>query len=574
MLEQPSDSDSDDGGAVIFIEPPLEPPTAASDEDSDHSDEEAAGDVLHLPARILQAPAHMTVDLESDWDTEDEIPLAHFAKTNLPRYKPGKDWTEKNPAFIIPGPQQKIQPSKDDFLRETLKTPIDAFRIFLSEKFIEEMCRQTQIYAGQKGDHNFNIGLDEFLTFVGILIFSGYHKLSSKRDYWSNEEDLHCPLVADSMRRNRFEDILRFLHCADNSKMKGQDSMYKVRPIFQFMNEAFKATDLPNNLCVDETILPYFGHHGAKQFIRGKPVRYGFKLWCIGDATGYIYHAEPYCGKSTRVVDRGLGQGPNVVLSLLDQCSPSPGTKIYFDNLFTSTSLLMELSKRQLGGTGTMRENRVHPCMQLPEKKKFAKEPRGTWVTRSEGDLLIVRWQDNAPVTVLSNCDALEPLKTTSRYSRAQKKNITVPMPSLISSYNKEMGGIDLNDQFQAQYRTGIRIKKWWWPFFRWAIDEAVVQGWLLFRRCGHDFTLKQFRRQVAVSLLKMFGEPKRSSGPRASTSLQSAAMCIAKDNKGHLIVKGEKKYARCRVCQRRTIYICCKCNVSLHPECFLTYHT
>jgi hypothetical protein len=29
---------------------------------------------------------------------------------------------------------------------------------------------------------------------------------------------------------------------------------------------------------VDEVMIPYFGRHGSKQFIYGKPIRYGYKV--------------------------------------------------------------------------------------------------------------------------------------------------------------------------------------------------------------------------------------------------------------------------------------------------------
>ena len=29
---------------------------------------------------------------------------------------------------------------------------------------------------------------------------------------------------------------------------------------------------------MDEVMIPYYGRHSAKQYIRGKPIRYGFKV--------------------------------------------------------------------------------------------------------------------------------------------------------------------------------------------------------------------------------------------------------------------------------------------------------
>jgi hypothetical protein len=54
----------------------------------------------------------------------------------------------------------------------------------------------------------------------------------------------------------------------------------------------------------------------------------------------------------------GLGQGPNIVLQLLEKASLLPGSELFFDNLFTSFHLLDSLSARNIAGTGTVRQNR------------------------------------------------------------------------------------------------------------------------------------------------------------------------------------------------------------------------
>ena len=80
-------------------------------------------------------------------------------------------------------------------------------------------------------------------------------------------------------------------------------------------------------------------------------------------------HLEPYCGKFTNIPDYGMGQGPNVVAGLVEKGEVCGGTKLYFDNLFSSMPLLDWLSSRGIGGTGTMRMNRV-AAIPLPEKKR------------------------------------------------------------------------------------------------------------------------------------------------------------------------------------------------------------
>ena len=113
--------------------------------------------------------------------------------------------------------------------------------------------------------------------------------------------------------------MLSCLHFRDNAKMDN-DSFYKVRPIFDIMNQtSAKWSTREGKYSVDEMMVPYFGRHSAKQFIRGKPIRYGFKIWALCTSTGAGVWYEPYCGRDTKILDEGLGQGPNVVIDLVSK---------------------------------------------------------------------------------------------------------------------------------------------------------------------------------------------------------------------------------------------------------------
>ena len=47
-------------------------------------------------------------------------------------------------------------------------------------------------------------------------------------------------------------------------------------------------------------------------------------------------------------------------MGLIDHANVSPGDHIFFDNLFTSIPLMIELSQKGIGGCGTMRQNRYY----------------------------------------------------------------------------------------------------------------------------------------------------------------------------------------------------------------------
>jgi Transposase IS4 len=53
----------------------------------------------------------------------------------------------------------------------------------------------------------------------------------------------------------------------------------QVRPIIDNLNKASsKWHGGAEKFSVDEVMVPYYGRHGSKQYIHGKPVRYGFKV--------------------------------------------------------------------------------------------------------------------------------------------------------------------------------------------------------------------------------------------------------------------------------------------------------
>ena len=74
------------------------------------------------------------------------------------------------------------------------------------------------------------------------------------------------------------------------------------------------------------------------------------------------------------------------------------------------------------------------------------------------GSNMIVRWCDNAIVSVASNCQLSNSSRLISRWSRKQKKRVDVPMPHMTDSYNRSMR-VDLFDQFVVKYYTCIRRK-------------------------------------------------------------------------------------------------------------------
>ena len=54
-------------------------------------------------------------------------------------------------------------------------------------------------------------------------------------------------------------------------------------------------------------MIPYFGNHSFKIFIRGKPIRFGYKKWIFASSCDYPLKFETYVGASEMRRDQLLG---------------------------------------------------------------------------------------------------------------------------------------------------------------------------------------------------------------------------------------------------------------------------
>jgi hypothetical protein len=415
--------------------------------------------------------------------------------------------------------------------------------------------------------------------FIGILFLSGYHRLPRERLYWSLDEDVKVKLVSNAMSRNRFEEIKRYLHLADNTKLDKRDKMAKVRPMMNLLNQKFLQWGIFHEaLSIDEAMIKYFGHHTAKQFIRGKPIRFGYKNWMLCAASGYCYGFDTYCGAKFKSTDEPkskstLPLGSQVVLDLLEKVNEPSSHIIFFDNYFTSYDLISTLRKSGFRATGTLRENRSKKCPLL-STKEMKKKDRGyfEYVFDKTNSILITRWKDNNVVTMASNYDSVAPLSKVKRWSSATKEKLEVPQPRVFSNYNSYMGGVDLLDQATNNYRISIKGKKWWWVLFTHMLNVTMVNAWKLYLHASSTkCDLLDFMRNISRHYLTCF---QKSSYIRRRP-IGTVPESIIQDKGGHFPQELQKQL-RCRQCGQRARWHCIKCKVTLCLErnCFIVYHT
>ncbi|KAE9525673.1 hypothetical protein AGLY_014200 [Aphis glycines] len=238
---------------------------------------------------------------------------------------------------------------------------LDIFKLFFTSEIIDLIVVETNRNAEQFLSKNrlskfsrfakwIPTNENEIQKFFGLIIWMGLVQMPTLEDYWCNSTRYKNYVAHKIIPRNRFELILRFLHFSDNEKFDG-DKIYKVRNLVEKMIYNFQNVMEPDeDLAVDETMVPFRGRLGFRQYIPGKSHKYGVKLFKLCGTNGYTYNVQIYAGKSQ--VD-GKGLACKVVLNLC-QMYLNANRTITTDNFYTSLPLAYELLKNKTHLTGTL----------------------------------------------------------------------------------------------------------------------------------------------------------------------------------------------------------------------------
>lgn len=576
----------------------VEPPEASILTDEESGDEEEY-DINHLSGKQLAANAEVILENHERISVSQELDSRPRLQENIVETDPF-EITNDIPAYTR---CQKFEWIKGDLVGKNNHFPVpnyniyaeksivEMFELFFDNEIVEYLVQQSKLYSQFKNYADPNISADELKCAIAILIVSGYNKTPGKRYFWDSGYDMKNTSVSESMRRNRFFTIMQFLHCADNNNPNFEDKAWKLRPLMDKIKERFLTNFVPEeHISYDETMIKYYGHHGCKQFIRGKPIRFGFKMWSLNTSSGYLINFNLYQGKDpneNQQASQIFGKPTEPFIRMLNEMPDDKKRlpyKFYFDNLFTSANLLLYLRENGYGATGTVRENRVPKSCPLPNKQTLGKEmKRGDYCSMldRENGIFIIKWMDNNLVILASTSYGVFPTSLVRRFSRKEKKVLQVPQPHLIAMYNKHMGGTDVMDENVSRYRISIRSKKWWWCLFTWLLDVAIENAWTLHKKAGHKMTQLQFRREIAQVYLARYGTaakgPGRPSTSKVSVTLNRISDDIRYDHHDHLLTYTEgKKRKRCagEGCSASVRTMCQKCKVGLCIECNIIFHT
>ncbi|XP_055083259.1 piggyBac transposable element-derived protein 4-like [Periophthalmus magnuspinnatus] len=465
------------------------------------------------------------------------------------RNREEEDITPHVPSFMpvrTPGPN--IDTSKN-------WSPLSLFHLYFSTKVVKTIINNTNANAARKkaGGMAFkweDLTVKDFYIFLSIILFMGLVPVPQRSDYWRARWPYNFPFPRKSMTRDRFEAIMWSLHLSnlkedeENERKKhtpDYDRLQKIKPLYTDIIHACRSFFQPyQHISIDERMVATKARISIKQYIKNKPIKWGYKLFVLADSlTGYTWNFFVYTGKSASTSTASHGLGYSTVMDLMPLGLLGRGYKLYTDNFYTSATLLNDLLELNTAACGTLRKNHVDFPQSKNDLPKNAQRGDMRWMR--SGQLLFVKWMDTREVAICSTIHKADSGQTVKRKVKEdglwQTKDI--PVPDSIVDYNANMGGVDLSDALIGYYTVHHKTKKWYKTFFYHFLDIAIVNSFLLHKELFKQrqdptqtkpLTQKVFREQLGKEMLD-FAEASAASADSTSSAASATSTSSAANN-------------------------------------------
>ena len=140
---------------------------------------------------------------------------------------------------------------------------LDYFQLFFDETIMQRVIDETNRYylqnpviERQHMSNWQNVTSIEMYTFLAITMLTGLIDKNRIRDYMSTDPRLATPIFSQYFARNRYQDILRYTHFANNADISDTNGLEKIKPIIDDFRRKFKNCMNPTqNLCIDESLV-------------------------------------------------------------------------------------------------------------------------------------------------------------------------------------------------------------------------------------------------------------------------------------------------------------------------------
>ena len=141
---------------------------------------------------------------------------------------------------------------------------------------------------------------------------------------------------------------------------------------------------------------------------------------------------------------------------VLDLCQVLKDTycHVFFNNFFSSPTLIQKLYDNGLYGLSTARSDRIN----MPQMKKDKEMKGGDYQYKLYNHIACIKWSDSKSVMLLgSHLEEITSISTVQRRLKGSSSKVPVNCPNCIKLYNSKMGGVNLMDQLKSAYQLDQR---------------------------------------------------------------------------------------------------------------------
>ena len=449
------------------------------------------------------------IDSQSDNDSSNDIDLEDEPRTTLdfsvPNIKKSPPvWTDKVESITVPPPKTKGGPNLPSNFGDESHA-IDYFQLFFTDSLINNIVRFMNQYAHLEiikkrhtqpnyvdkqwaFDGTDNVSVPEMCAYLGACIILSVNPARQLRHVFSSEPFLNNTGLHSVFTLHRFSKISHYFCVSDKTKEIpkeniGYDKLFKVRPVVEQLQKLFKKYwKFGHHICIDESVISMKCRDGAKQYMPGKPHKWGWKVWSCCDSDSpdkpYLLSFIPYLGKKHTTVSKN-GLFFDVVQELT---KPMRGScvRLYTDSAYTSLKTFLYLKKHSIFCSGTCKKNTMglHPSVRNAPTKMPRRSHR-IFQDENEKFLTCCLWFDTKPVRFIST--EADPTVIAFALHWVGSQYVRVNQPSVALNYAQFYKSIDYFDSAANRYSILRHSYRPWHYLFGFCLQAAIINAYILY---------------------------------------------------------------------------------------------
>lgn len=189
------------------------------------------------------------------------------------------------------------------YAKRNIEDALTAFLCLVDDGMLKHIrdCTIAEAHRVEE-DSSWDITVDELKAFIALIYIRGAQggKGMDLASFWS--ADWGYAFFKETMSRNRFQEIMRFLRFdkKETRRTRLQENKFAlVAEVWEkFVQNSIACYKPRTDITVDEQLFPTKARCSFIQYIASKPDKFGIKFWLAADVdTKYMLNGAPYLGK-------------------------------------------------------------------------------------------------------------------------------------------------------------------------------------------------------------------------------------------------------------------------------------